>query len=329
MFSGFQHLWTPLAFSHELGRKPLSYTLAGERVALFRGKDRKAAAVIDRCPHRGVALSKGRVTPEGCLECPFHGWQFAADGSCQHVPYNPMPAEKRANLGVASLPVHEAGGLIWVYTAPNVEAPAPPAMSPALSQPGLSRWEAVKPWKIHWTRAMENMLDVPHLPFIHKSSIGRPLRKTLLNHSQMELEVTPTDSGFGLRWVVDGPPGSLDWYRPNGMVLHLNFGSRKATQHVWCIPVDDQHTRMMIVSTRDFGLYNPLYKLFDYFNLRVLFEDERVLVSSDPVEVPHPSQEKSVSTDMPTLRFRSWYLGHKREETRAKPRPEGDSQFAA
>ncbi len=28
-------------------------------------------ALIDRCPHRGVALSRGRVTEKGTLECPF------------------------------------------------------------------------------------------------------------------------------------------------------------------------------------------------------------------------------------------------------------------
>jgi phenylpropionate dioxygenase-like ring-hydroxylating dioxygenase large terminal subunit len=35
-------------------------------------------ALLDRCPHRGVALSLGTIT-DGCLACPFHGWRFGAD----------------------------------------------------------------------------------------------------------------------------------------------------------------------------------------------------------------------------------------------------------
>lgn len=326
MLDGFAGLWTPVVFARELRSKPVAVRVAGEKFALFRDANGTPRALVDRCPHRGVALSLGRVTPDGCLECPFHGWKFSGDGACQHIPYNgDLPEAKRARLGATSFPVIEQGGLIWLYTAPSAETPAPPSFSPAIVDPSLARWQRVKRWSTHWTRAMENMLDVPHLPFVHRNTIGMGMRRTLQPSSKMELNVQETPFGFILNMVTDGVPGRLDWYRPNGMVLHLEFGKRKTTQHIWCVPVDANTTDMMIVSTRDFGHYNPFFWLFDMFNLRILLEDERVLVSSDPPEVPNPSLEKSVPTDMPTLRFRSWYLNHKREEGR---QAEG-SQFAA
>jgi phenylpropionate dioxygenase-like ring-hydroxylating dioxygenase large terminal subunit len=30
-------------------------------------------AFKDACPHRLVPLSEGRIAPNGCLECPYHG----------------------------------------------------------------------------------------------------------------------------------------------------------------------------------------------------------------------------------------------------------------
>jgi phenylpropionate dioxygenase-like ring-hydroxylating dioxygenase large terminal subunit len=103
MFDGFANVWTPLVQARILRRAPLRVVLAGEPIVLFRGEGGAIGALIDRCPHRGVALSLGRVGADGCLECPFHGWRFAPDGSNRHVPLS--PDARRETLGAAALPV--------------------------------------------------------------------------------------------------------------------------------------------------------------------------------------------------------------------------------
>lgn len=50
----------------------------------------------DSCPHRLVPLSEGRVTPEGRLECGYHGWQFEGNGKCTAMPEGGNPASLRA-----------------------------------------------------------------------------------------------------------------------------------------------------------------------------------------------------------------------------------------
>ena len=90
MFDGFANVWTPVVQRRRVGAKPLRVVVAGEALVLFRGRGGRLGALLDRCPHRGVALSLGRVTKQGCLECPFHGWQFDETGSTRHVPLNPM-----------------------------------------------------------------------------------------------------------------------------------------------------------------------------------------------------------------------------------------------
>lgn len=62
--------WWPLCFSaHTTKRKPYPITLLGAPVVLWwdGGAWR---CTVDRCSHRLAPLSEGRVTTEGCLECP-------------------------------------------------------------------------------------------------------------------------------------------------------------------------------------------------------------------------------------------------------------------
>jgi len=51
----------------------------GERIALFRHNDH-LSAVTNLCAHQGGPLGEGRII-DGCITCPWHGWQYRpADG---------------------------------------------------------------------------------------------------------------------------------------------------------------------------------------------------------------------------------------------------------
>ncbi|MEI8255757.1 MAG: aromatic ring-hydroxylating dioxygenase subunit alpha [Deltaproteobacteria bacterium] len=309
MFEGFASVWTPVEPARALKRrKPLATTLAGEKLVLFRDGEGRPAALIDRCPHRGVALSLGRVTEDGCLECPFHGWQFKPDGSCSTIPLNDIAAAKRERFGSIALPTREAGGLIWVFTGLDAKG-TEPAVPEALLERNWSRWTVAPTWSTHWTRAMENMLDSPHVPFLHRRTIGRGLRRDLKPTSVMNIDTEPTDTGFVINYGVENHQfkAGLEFRRPNGMVLYLSRKKPGFRQHLFCIPVDATHVRMLLVSTRQFLRYNPLGWLGDQFNRIVLREDKAVVESSQPAEVPPPGDEVSVPTDAPTLAFRKYY----------------------
>ena len=53
--------WHPVALSRELKAAPLQVQLHGEELCLFRLKDGKVGAVSDKCLHRGMSLSCGKV----------------------------------------------------------------------------------------------------------------------------------------------------------------------------------------------------------------------------------------------------------------------------
>lgn len=310
MFDELPNHWTPLFPASELRDKPRAFTVAGEKVALWRSAE-GVHALVDRCPHRGVQLSLGKVTG-GCLECPFHGWRFDGAGSARHIPLNPGVTREHAAV---PLPVRERGGLVWLYTGLDAGG-TEPTVPDALERPGTRVSFVQEEWATHWTRAMENMLDSPHLPYVHRGTIGRGMAARMRPDSRAQQELVPSERGFELYFSMDdGERSRIDWLRPNGMELHiLDKPKMLVRMHAWCIPTSAGRTSMLIAAAQDFGWLNPLLFLGDFYNGRILREDKAVVESSGPEPVPPPSEEVNVPTDRPTLYFRRWYL-----ESRGRP----------
>jgi phenylpropionate dioxygenase-like ring-hydroxylating dioxygenase large terminal subunit len=309
MFEGFANVWTPVTLASRLKKKPLSVTLAGERLVFFRGRDGVPAALLDRCPHRGVQLSLGTVTASGCLACPFHAWEFDGAGRAAHVPLN--PEAKRERLSASALPTRELGGLLWVYTRVTTDEVGEPTVPDALLMPKAARTFIEVEWKAHWTRAMENMLDSPHVPYVHASTIGRFVRPFLKRDSTMHIEWEDTAYGGRTRsWLdehKDRELATLDFFKPNIMVLNIPIPKQTFRMHAICVPVGPQAVRMLVVGARTFATLGLLNPVFNYSNMRIVKQDQAVVESSHPIEVPPAADEVSVRTDRATLQFRKYY----------------------
>ncbi|MEL7490341.1 MAG: Rieske 2Fe-2S domain-containing protein [Pseudomonadota bacterium] len=57
----------------------------GERVAVFR-YDGKISAVTNVCRHQNGPLGEGRIV-DGCVTCPWHGWQYRPEDGVSPPPY--------------------------------------------------------------------------------------------------------------------------------------------------------------------------------------------------------------------------------------------------
>ena len=166
-------LWHPVALATALGDQPLAAQLLTQPLVLWRDAQGLAHAWAEQCPHRGARLSLGRVC-EGQLECPYHGWQFAASGACVRVPALPdfvPPARHSARV----FEVQEASGLLWV----RLQAPAPGASEsalPAFAAETDARLRKVNcgPYDVATSapRIVENFLDMAHFGFVHEGWLG-------------------------------------------------------------------------------------------------------------------------------------------------------------
>ncbi len=307
MFKGFANVWTPVLHARRLGRKPVGLIVAGEPIVLFRGEKGAVGALIDRCPHRGAALSLGKIGSDGCLECPFHGWRFDTAGNNRHTPLN--PDAKRELLGAAALPTRQLGDLIWIYTGSDLDSSPEPVVPDGLVAPGLARIYIERLWRCHWTRAMENMLDSPHLPFVHRRTIGRALRRRLHPDSRMTVTWQETASGGIAKASLDGEdsPAFLEFFRPNVMALNIPVPGKHLRIYALVIPERAGRTRLMVAGSRDFAKSRLLNPWFTWMNGYIADEDKAVVESSGPQEVPPAADELSVATDKATLQFRKYY----------------------
>ena len=162
--------WFIAAASRTLGRTPLATTLFGTPVVLFRDAAGRAGALLDRCPHRNVPLSLGRVTREGVLQCAYHGWSFDTRGACARIPSLVDGSAAQARDAVA-FPTLEQQGFVWIYSTPSRRPETPPTTPHRfeyLGAPGYTTVVQHVEAEATLYSTIENALDVPHTAFLHR-----------------------------------------------------------------------------------------------------------------------------------------------------------------
>ncbi len=80
-----ENFWYPILEAKQLRKKPQTLLRLNRSWTLWRDADNEPVAFPSFCPHRGGNLGQGRVC-DGHLECPWHGFRFAADGTCIKTP---------------------------------------------------------------------------------------------------------------------------------------------------------------------------------------------------------------------------------------------------
>lgn len=192
--------WYVAAWSDELQTDaPYGCIMLGNAVVLYRDGDGNPAALEDRCIHRSVPLSLGRVRGDH-IECGYHGMQFDCRGQCVRIPgQSSIPATAR----VRSYPVIERDGCIWVWMGDPARADASLITSfPWMSKPGWQQTKLHARIECHYQLIIDNLLDLSHLAFVHASTVGS---KELADAARVTTEVS--EQGVRVsRWTLDVPP---------------------------------------------------------------------------------------------------------------------------
>ncbi|CAG2102392.1 unnamed protein product [Medioppia subpectinata] len=89
----YPNTWYIITLSKELALNSVkAIQLCGQQLVLFRGPSGVVHCLFAYCPHLGANLGVGgHVVTESesgddCIQCPFHGWRFGADGQCKRIP---------------------------------------------------------------------------------------------------------------------------------------------------------------------------------------------------------------------------------------------------
>lgn len=234
-----RNCWYVAAWSGEVGGNLLARTILEVPMVLFRKADGGVAALLDRCPHRLLPLSKGSLRGD-TIECGYHGLTFDCSGRCVRAPgQDRIPPAAR----VQSFPVAEHLGMVWVWPGDAALADR------ALLFDKLTRWQDAQgeapAWglscgpythvKCNYQLLTENLVDPAHVTYVHKSTLGTP--------AMADIPVETTQIGDTLlvtRWTPDSPaapilqrfgkwPGNVDrwqyyWLYPPSIAV-VDFGS--------------------------------------------------------------------------------------------------------
>ncbi len=161
--------WYVAGFTPELESGFIARKFLNQGVVIWRDNQGNIAALEDRCPHRLVPLSRGRIV-DGRMECGYHGLRFDGSGACVFVPgQDSAPKAAKAR----TFPVAVRHALVWIWLgAPDL---ADEALIPDLRWIQTDGWEVVTGYhhfKCDYRLINDNLLDLSHETYIHKHTIG-------------------------------------------------------------------------------------------------------------------------------------------------------------
>lgn len=307
--------WYIILDSKEVKKnKPLQVQRLNKTLAVWRNEQDEVCCVDDRCCHRGASLGCGRVV-NGDIECPFHGFIFGKDGKARFIPANGHKKPIPPSMKVKAYSTYEAFGFIWLWYGDEDKKTAKPFFFEELA--GYRYSTFADAWPVHYSRAIENQLDVVHLPFVHKTTIGRG-NKTLVNGPVVTLEedmltfyvdnVKDDKQSLPLRpeEIVDYK--NLFFLRFHFPNLWQNYISDKMRIVAAFVPIDEENT---IIYLRQYQKITGIPGVVQLFNLLgrignriILNQDKRVVITQLPKKSWHKMNERLIMGDLPIIEYR-------------------------
>lgn len=293
----------------------LGVTRLGERMVFWRDEKNEVVCLRDLCAHRGAKLSAGRHKGDH-IACPFHGFEYDKSGRITYIPANgratPVPEQFRVN----AYPVRIVHDMVFIWWGDETETLPEPPRFPDIDD-DFPHATSAHPWPVHYSRSIENQLDLVHLPFVHTDSIGRGGR-TLVNgpvelvkEGQIEFWVyNDVDNGQKPKKAEDLPP-------PNETRQHLHFIFPNIWQN-WItpkfrvfaafVPVDEGNSIVYLRNYQRFVTLPVLRQIVDFiamrFSVKILNQDYRVVVTQFPIKTALKMNEKLIQGDQPIITYR-------------------------
>ena len=158
----------PLA---EMRARPVTKEIFGQRLVAFRTAGGCVSVLDARCCHLGTDLGRGRVVGES-IQCPYHHWEFGADGVCTHIPAGGgIPAFARQRC----YPTAERHGHLFVFNGREPLYPLPFYDGEEPENLICSRSVAVE-LECPWYLIGANAFDLQHFRAAHdRELLGEPV----------------------------------------------------------------------------------------------------------------------------------------------------------
>jgi phenylpropionate dioxygenase-like ring-hydroxylating dioxygenase large terminal subunit len=172
----------------------------GIPIVVVRNADRRLAAFVNICPHRGAPVARtsdasgtGTARKDRLFSCPYHGWTFDLTGALVGVPgAEGFPDLDRSRNCLKSLHVVERDNLIFVMPTPGQQIDfdaVDGGFGAAMSGFGLGdhvlfgtkRVEVAINWKLN----MDTFQEFYHFAALHPQSIATLSYSNIAHYRQL------------------------------------------------------------------------------------------------------------------------------------------------
>jgi phenylpropionate dioxygenase-like ring-hydroxylating dioxygenase large terminal subunit len=310
--------WYIIAESRQIkSGKPIGMKRLGEKLVLWRDADGKVCCMQDQCVHRGAGLSIGKLVDHH-LQCPFHGLEFDSAGKCVYIPANSRSGIVPKVFCLPTYPVREEHGLLWLWWGEQ-QKELPPIRWLDSIDDSFEYDTLIDPWPTHYSRAIENQLDVIHLPFVHYNTIGRGDRRVVDGPLAQWDQADPNLLNIWVFNRVDDshPPlkpaqipqpevhPQLQFHMPNYWQNWISDDLRILAAFV---PVDDEHTLLYLRFYQRMVKLPILKQIFHLFgrlgNYIIERQDYRVVITQRPPRSFNRMGESLLQGDAPIILYR-------------------------
>ena len=322
--------WYAIEFGQRVTDQPVPARVHGHDLVLWRSPNGTINAQSDLCVHRGGSLAGGSVVGD-CVQCPYHGWRYSADGACVEIPANRagLPIPKKAR--VDTYPCIERYGFVWVFLgdAASEDRPPVPALD-GLEEHVEARAEGYRAitgeftWQANYDRVLENAVDIAHTPFVHAGSFGNKDQPEIQDFdldeirnnghlasvtATVELE-PPLPSGLW-RFISkkDRPPvrTTTGFYPPNVSMLIVRLPLGEIRIFTAAVPRDEHVTDSKFCMLRTFFTGGWADKNSYSRTIKIFKEDQPTVEGQRPELLPFDlSAELHVRSDSIQLAYRRW-----------------------
>lgn len=294
--------------------------LNGEQIVVGRGKDGAPFALRDRCPHRGMALSKGPFDGQ-TLMCPFHGWRFGTDGGCRDVPtLSEHDAADFSRIRVQPFPVRESAGFLWVNPHLGPAAGEPPAVPELGFEPAGSLVVELEV-EASFDLTVLSLVDPGHVAFVHDTWWFRPSKELrekvkifepVMHGFTMASHATTTSSPV-YRLLGGVPEVEIEFRLPGVRLERIRAGTKHVANYTFATPLSPSRTMLTNALYWSMPALNLLKPVARPLMRQFLGQDQRVLQDAQKGLDRKPTMVLLGQGDLPS----QWYFRLKREALEA------------
>ena len=172
-----------------LRKKLIEKTWVGEEIVVWCDGNDRICVANAICPHLGSHLgpSAGGKVRDGCLVCPFHGFEFDIDGHCVATPNAPPPRATSLKL----YETREIRGMVFAWR--GYQHRPPQWRLPDIPEDG-AEWCKVGFRNFlfpgHVQTLAENSVDFGHLAYIHRYDSVTPVGEVEIDGAHLRSAFT-------------------------------------------------------------------------------------------------------------------------------------------